>query len=96
MACDACSYALRRSILFVSAHQKAVGGDRMSNLGIRYVATVTAMVLLLALTMIVATQRTAMANPNIAKSTGQPCAKCHTAAPALNSYGKKYKESQKK
>ena len=68
----------------------------MSNLAVRYIATGTAMVLLLALTMLTAAPRTAMANPNIAKSTGQPCAKCHTAAPALNSYGKKYKESQKK
>jgi hypothetical protein len=81
---------------FVSAHQKAAGGSRMSNLGIRYIATGTAMVLLLALAMVAAPPRTAMANPDIAKSTGQPCAKCHTAAPALNSYGKKYKESQKK
>jgi hypothetical protein len=68
----------------------------MSNLGIRYIATGTAMVLLLALTMVTAAPHTAIANPAIAKSTGQPCAKCHTAAPALNSYGKKYKESQKK
>jgi len=68
----------------------------MSNLGIRYVATVTAMLLLLALSMAVSAPRVAMANPNIAKSTGQPCAKCHTAPPALNGYGKKYKESQKK
>jgi hypothetical protein len=29
------------------------------------------------------------------KSTGQPCTKCHTAPPALNKYGKKYKESKK-
>lgn len=68
----------------------------MSSLAIRYIATGTAMLLLLALTMLMSAPRTAMANPNIAKSTGQPCAKCHTAAPALNSYGKKYKESQKK
>jgi hypothetical protein len=32
-----------------------------------------------------------MANPAIAKKTGQPCAKCHTAPPTLNNYGKKYK-----
>jgi hypothetical protein len=68
----------------------------MSNLDIRYIAAGTAMAFLLALMMVTATPRTAMANPAIAKSTGQPCAKCHTAAPALNSYGKKYKESQKK
>ncbi len=38
----------------------------------------------------------AMANPAMAKKTGQPCAKCHTAPPALNAYGKKYKEGAKK
>jgi hypothetical protein len=36
-----------------------------------------------------------MANPAIAQKTGQACAKCHTAPPALNDYGKKYKESGK-
>ena len=39
---------------------------------------------------------TAQANPAMAKSTGQPCSKCHTAPPALNDYGKKYKDSLKK
>ena len=68
----------------------------MLNRVIRYVATVTTMLLLLALSMVASAPRVAMANPNIAKRTGQPCAKCHTAPPALNSYGKKYKESQKK
>ena len=38
----------------------------------------------------------ATANPAMAKKTGQPCAKCHTAPPALNAYGKKYKGSAKK
>jgi hypothetical protein len=38
----------------------------------------------------------AMANPAMAKKTGQPCGKCHTAPPALNAYGKKYKEGAKK
>jgi hypothetical protein len=37
-----------------------------------------------------------MANPAIAKKTGQACGKCHTAPPALNDYGKKYKDSDKK
>jgi hypothetical protein len=53
-------------------------------------------VLLIAFAMATTVPRPAMANPNIATSTGLPCAKCHTAAPALNSYGKKYKEGQKK
>jgi hypothetical protein len=38
----------------------------------------------------------ARATPAIAKQTGQPCSKCHTAPPALNDYGKKYKENHKK
>jgi hypothetical protein len=45
---------------------------------------------------IVAAPQPAMANPATAKKTGQPCAKCHTAPPALNAYGKKYKEGAKK
>jgi hypothetical protein len=40
----------------------------------------------------VAALQPAMASPAIAKKTGQPCAKCHTAPPALNAYGKKYKK----
>jgi hypothetical protein len=40
--------------------------------------------------------RPAMANVGIAQKTGQPCTKCHTKPPALNAYGKKYKDGQKK
>ena len=40
--------------------------------------------------------RPALATAAMAKSTGLPCAKCHTAPPALNSYGQKYKDSLKK
>ncbi len=36
-----------------------------------------------------------MANPAIAQKTGQACNKCHTAPPALNDYGKQYKEKNK-
>jgi hypothetical protein len=68
----------------------------MSNLSIRRLAAGLAIVLLLALTIVASAPRVALANPQIAKSTGQPCTKCHTAPPALNSYGKKYKEGQKK
>jgi hypothetical protein len=39
--------------------------------------------------------RSAQATPAIAQKTGQPCTQCHTAPPALNAYGKKYKESHK-
>jgi hypothetical protein len=55
-----------------------------------------AAVILIVLAMSTATSSTASANAAIAKSTGQPCTKCHTAPPALNNYGKKYKESKKK
>jgi len=60
------------------------------------IAAATAAVALISLAILTATTAPTMANPDIAKSTGQPCAKCHTAAPALNAYGKKYKDSQKK
>ena len=33
-----------------------------------------------------------MATPAIAAKEKQPCAKCHTAPPALNAYGKSYKK----
>jgi len=51
--------------------------------------------LLIAFAMITTTSQPAMANADIAKKTGQPCAKCHSAPPALNAYGKKYKEGKK-
>lgn len=56
-------------------------------------ATVT--VILTASAMIMLASGSTMANPAIAQKTGQACAKCHTAPPALNDYGKKYKESGK-
>jgi hypothetical protein len=58
-------------------------------------AVATGTVLLTAGVMIVLASGQAMANPAIAKKTGQACAKCHTAPPALNDYGKKYKADQK-
>jgi hypothetical protein len=57
---------------------------------------ITAAVALIVPAMLAAISGPAMANPDIAKNTGQPCAKCHTAPPALNAYGKKYKDSEKK
>lgn len=56
--------------------------------------TATAMLLAVAMIMIASGQT--MANPAIAKKTGEACGKCHSAPPALNDYGKKYKDSQKK
>ena len=38
----------------------------------------------------------AQATPQMAKDTGQPCMMCHTTPPALNAYGQKYKNGQKK
>ena len=35
-----------------------------------------------------------MASPSDAQKTGQACAKCHTAPPALNDYGKQYKDKK--
>ena len=53
----------------------------------------TGTVLLTAGAMIMLASGQTLANPAIAKKTGQPCTKCHTAPPTLNDYGKKYKES---
>ena len=47
---------------------------------------------LMTFAMVTTTSQPAMATAAIAKKTGQACAKCHTAAPTLNAYGKKYKE----
>jgi mono/diheme cytochrome c family protein len=51
--------------------------------------------ILITFAMVTATSSPAAANAAIAKKTGQPCAKCHTSAPTLNSYGKKYKAGHK-
>ena len=56
----------------------------------------TATLILLTFAMITFATPHALANADIAKKTGQPCAKCHSAPPALNDYGKKYKDSLKK
>lgn len=53
----------------------------------------TAILIAAAMTMLASGQ--AVANPAMAKKTGEACAKCHTAPPALNDYGKKYKASGK-
>ena len=58
-------------------------------------AVATGTALLTASAMIVLASGQSLANPAIAKKTGEPCTKCHTAPPALNDYGKKYKENQK-
>ena len=63
---------------------------------IAFAAAGMAALILMTFAMVTATSRPAIANPTIAKKTGQPCAKCHTAPPALNSYGQKYKAGQKK
>ena len=52
--------------------------------------------IVLTLVAVALAPRPAQATPAVAKATGQPCTKCHTAPPALNDYGKKYKDSQKK
>ena len=57
------------------------------------VATVTLSVL--AFAMLAVATPPASANRAIAKATGQPCTKCHSAPPALNDYGKQYKAQHK-
>lgn len=52
--------------------------------------------ILIAVAMIMLASGQSMATPAIAQKTGQACTQCHTAPPALNDYGKKYKDSQKK
>jgi hypothetical protein len=60
----------------------------------RAISAGAATVFLIAAAMMLASGQT-MANPAIAQKTGQACTKCHTAPPALNDYGKKYKENGK-
>ena len=56
----------------------------------------TATVILIAGAIITIASQQTMANTEMAKKTGQPCAKCHAVPPALNDYGKKYRDSSKK
>ena len=51
---------------------------------------------LIAVAMVMLASSQSTATPAIAQKTSQPCAKCHSAPPALNDYGKKYKETLKK
>ena len=56
-------------------------------------AVAMASALLLAGAMIVITAGQSMATPAIAAKEKKACAACHTAPPALNDAGKKYKAS---
>ena len=56
----------------------------------------TLAVILIVGAIITVTSQQTMANPKMAQTTGLPCTKCHTAPPALNDYGQKYKDSLKK
>ena len=69
----------------------------MQKAKMRAVTKVTASVsaLLLAGAMLAMTAGQSVASPAIAQKTGKPCATCHTAPPALNATGKKYKETGK-
>jgi hypothetical protein len=53
----------------------------------------TASAIALAGAMIVFVSGQSMANPAIAAKEKKPCAACHTAPPALNAAGQKYKAS---
>jgi hypothetical protein len=59
-------------------------------------ATSVVTAILIAGAMIMIASGPSIANPAIAKKTGEACTKCHSAPPALNDYGKKYKETQGK
>lgn len=49
-----------------------------------------------ALIAVLAFAPSAKANPTIAQKEGKACTACHTAPPALNDAGKKYKAKMKK
>lgn len=70
---------------------KRIGIDEI----ILYVAPIVAAVTV-SLAIMAASPQPAYATAAIAKSTGQSCAKCHSAPPALNAYGKKYQARHKK
>ena len=55
-----------------------------------------AMVSLITAAIIMAASLPTKANTEIAQKTGQPCSQCHTTAPELNDYGKKYQENLRK
>ena len=68
----------------------------MQNAKMRAVVTkvaASASALLLAGAMIAITTGQSMATPAIASKEKKPCTACHTAPPALNDAGKKYKAS---
>jgi hypothetical protein len=56
-------------------------------------AAATAAIILVASIATIAVPNRAEAKPEFSQRTGQPCAKCHTAPPALNAYGKKFKDN---
>jgi hypothetical protein len=56
-------------------------------------AATTATAILFGVAITIAVTGQTKATPAFAQKTGQPCSKCHTAPPALNAYGKKYKSS---
>lgn len=57
--------------------------------------TAVALAAVVGFAMSLAAVQQAAATPAIAKKTGAACTKCHTAPPALNDYGKKYKAGGK-
>ena len=59
----------------------------------RSAMTMTAVLAAAVAVMILASGQT-KASPAIAQKTGEGCAKCHTAPPALNDYGKQYKDKK--
>jgi hypothetical protein len=56
-------------------------------------AATTATAILFGVAITIAVSGQTQATPAFAKKTGKACGACHTAPPALNAAGKKYKQS---
>ncbi len=68
----------------------------MTKLLITAAAGVFATALLVSAALVMTPIRSAQANPAFAQQTGKGCPTCHTAPPALNATGKKFKANGNK
>jgi hypothetical protein len=98
VACSASSLRATIAVCYSPRHSKghlrnavAIGAIDQEICNMRNAMGISA-VLAAAVAMMMFASGQTMANPEIAKKTGEACAKCHTAPPALNDYGKKYKK----
>jgi hypothetical protein len=60
-----------------------------------FLALMVAVIIALTAVALTGASQRADANPAIAQKTGKGCPTCHTAPPALNGTGKKYKQTGK-